>query len=194
VKRSSIVANLVIGADGSFAPSREITVSEDRVRFHQIRAGAGLIAIGGETARHEPYDRIKQPLLIITRQPIDTFNQDLLENENIRIVINQQDASLPAIIVRESERLWRQYQGHKYLLIEGGPHFISELISANLLDTLFLTRSPKSGSSKKLKPRQLESMLEPGTLIDQYWVDLDDIPGGGEAAFEEYEYWRGEGI
>jgi riboflavin biosynthesis pyrimidine reductase len=192
MKRSSIVANFVIGTDGSYSPSRELTVPEDRARFHQIREQAALILVGGNTAREEPYATINQELLVITRQSLSQFDLKLIENEKVRFFINQEQYSVPEIAALESEKLWRQYQGGKYLLVEGGPSIIAELISACLLDTLFLTRSPKIASGARLTADGIERMLSSATLIDQYFIEVEN--SGSEAIFEEYEYWRGEGI
>jgi len=186
------MANLVIGPDSSYAPSRELTIPADRERFHEIRANAGLILIGGKTAREEPYGTVGQPLLIITHQPLSSFAAILHENENIKFFVNEDQLPFIEIATRESEKLWRRYQGGKYLLVEGGPALISDLVTANLLDTLFLTRSPRVASGAKMGEDELEKILTPATLVDQYLVNVENSSSG--ATFEEYEYWRGEGV
>jgi hypothetical protein len=35
-------------------------------------------------------------------------------------------------------------------------------------------------------------MLAPATMVDQYFMQVEE--SAAEVAFEEYEYWRGEGI
>jgi len=65
----SIVATLVVGSDGSTSKeSRSAGVSSDADRqvFLQRRREVDCIIIGGNTARHEPYNPTPVPLIVIS--------------------------------------------------------------------------------------------------------------------------------
>jgi riboflavin biosynthesis pyrimidine reductase len=194
MKRVAIVANLVLGADFSYSPSRELTTAHDRERFHEIREGAGLIVIGGNTARQEPYEKSLLPTLVITRQENSTFSTGLLENENVQIRTVQDGTSLAEIVIEESEKLYRKSGMEKFLLIEAGPHFIAAITQAELLDTLFLTRTHKIASGARLDEKWLLQLNAGATLVDQYFVHDEADPVEKESCFEEWRYWRGESL
>ena len=66
----SVLANLVLGSDGSTSldgSSKSLSSTEDRRRFHELRTRASAILIGGNTARTEPYATTPVPLVVITR-------------------------------------------------------------------------------------------------------------------------------
>ena len=70
----SIVATLVVGADGSTSKeSRSAGVSspQDRQQFLQRRREVDCIIVGGNTARHEPYNRTPVPLVVIYRSLVN---------------------------------------------------------------------------------------------------------------------------
>ena len=65
-----VLANSVLGSDGSTTldcSSKALSSASDRKRFHELRALASVILIGGNTARTEPYASTPVPLVVITR-------------------------------------------------------------------------------------------------------------------------------
>ena len=65
-----VMANLVMGSDGSTTlegSSKTLSSPQDRLRFHELRAQASAILIGGNTARNEPYATTPLPLVVISR-------------------------------------------------------------------------------------------------------------------------------
>ena len=70
----SVVATLVVGSDGSTSKesrSAGISSPEDRRMFLQRRREVDVIIVGGNTARHEPYNRTPVPLVVISRSLVN---------------------------------------------------------------------------------------------------------------------------
>ena len=131
-----ILANLVLGSDGSTTldgSSKSLSSAEDRKRFHELRAQASAILIGGNTARNEPYAETPVPLVVISR------SGDLPESvrSNPKVHIWQLD---PISAVHKAAD---QFGGN--ILVEAGMSLIQELLIANKIDELYLTLSQKSG-------------------------------------------------
>lgn len=129
----SIVATIVVGADGSSTisgSSTEVTSAADRATFLQRRRLVDCIIIGGNTARNEPYSKTPVPLVIISRQ---------------------EHPQLPAAHVWQVDpkdglsRARREFGEN--ILIEGGASFISYLLEQNLVDVLELSVTNATGGA-----------------------------------------------
>ena len=132
----SILANLVLGSDGSTTldgSSKSLSSAEDRKRFHELRAQASAILIGGNTARNEPYADTPVPLAVISR----SGNLPESVRNNTKVHIWQLD---PISAVHKAAE---QFSGD--ILVEAGMSLIQELLIANKIDELYLTLSQKSG-------------------------------------------------
>ena len=131
-----VLANLVLGSDGSTTlegTSKGLSSASDRKRFHELRALASAILIGGNTARTEPYASTPVPLVVITR------SGDIPESvrSNPKAHIWELDP------VSAANRAGKEFGGN--ILVEGGMRLIQELLIANQIDELYLTLSKKSG-------------------------------------------------
>lgn len=131
-----VLANLVLGSDGSTTldgSSKSLSSTEDRKRFHELRAQASVILIGGNTARTEPYAKTPVPLVVISR------SGDIPENvrENPKAQVWELDPI--SAIDKASEEFG------ECVLVEGGINLIQELLIANKIDELYLTLSSRSG-------------------------------------------------
>lgn len=131
-----VLANLVLGSDGSTTldgSSKSLSSTEDRKRFHELRAQASVILIGGNTARTEPYAKTPVPLVVITR------SGDIPENvrENPKAQIWELDP------ISATDKASKEFG--ECVLVEGGINLIQELLIANKIDELYLTLSSKSG-------------------------------------------------
>ena len=130
----SIVATLVVGSDGSTSKeSRSAGVSspQDRQAFLQRRREVDCIIVGGNTARHEPYNRTPVPLVVISRSlvnPVQGNHRALFWNCS------------PAQAVEKARKLFGDS-----ILIEGGVSMINELIDNKLIDRLELSVTPATG-------------------------------------------------
>jgi len=132
----SILANLVLGSDGSTTlggSSKSLSSTEDRKRFHELRALASVILIGGNTARSEPYAETPVPLIVITRT--GQIPENVRKNPMARIW------ELDPISAIEKAR----NEFGDSVLVEGGMKLIEQLLIANKIDELYLTISDKSG-------------------------------------------------
>lgn len=132
----SVLANLVLGSDGSTTldgSSKSLSSVEDRKRFHELRALASAILIGGNTARSEPYSETPVPLVVISK------SGDLPESvrNNPKVHIWELDP------ISAIDKAANQFGGS--VLVEGGMNLIQELLIANKIDQLYLTLSQKSG-------------------------------------------------
>ena len=129
----SIVATIVVGADGSSTisgSSSEVTSTADRATFLQRRRLVDCIIIGGNTARNEPYSKTPVPLVVVSRQA---------------------HPNLPAAHVWDldpKDALTKALQEFgENILIEGGASFISYLLEQNLVDVLELSVTNSTGGA-----------------------------------------------
>jgi riboflavin biosynthesis pyrimidine reductase len=132
----SVLANLVLGSDGSTSldgSSKSLSSAEDRKRFHELRAQASVILIGGNTARSEPYAQTPVPLVVITRS--GEIPDSVRANPKTHVW------ELDPISAVEKAR--EEFGGS--LLVEGGIRLVQELLLANQIDELYLTLSKVSG-------------------------------------------------
>lgn len=132
----SVLANLVLGSDGSTTldgSSKALSSATDRKRFHELRAQASAILIGGNTARSEPYATTPVPLAVITR------SGDIPESVrgNPKAQIWELDP------ISAIKKAGEEFGGN--ILVEGGINLVQELLIANQIDELYLTLSKKSG-------------------------------------------------
>ena len=132
----SVLANLVLGSDGSTSmggSSKSLSSAEDRRRFHELRAQASVILIGGNTARNEPYAQTPVPLVVITRS--GEIPDSVRANPKTHIwdldPISAVDKAL------------KELGGT--VLVEAGMSLIQGLLVANKIDELYLTLSKISG-------------------------------------------------
>lgn len=135
----SIVATLVVGSDGSTSKeSRSAGVSSaaDRQVFLQRRREVDCIIIGGNTARHEPYNRTPVPLVVISRSLVNP-----VQGNHLALLWNCSP-------VQAVEKARRQF-GEK-ILIEGGITMINELIDHAVIDQLELSVTTASGGDERI--------------------------------------------
>lgn len=135
----SVVATLVVGVDGSTSKeSRSAAVSSpaDRKIFLQRRREVDCIIIGGNTARHEPYNRTPVPLVVISRSLVNP-----VQGNHLALLWN----CSPMQAVEKA----RAQFGDK-ILIEGGITMINELIAHNLIDQIELSVTPASGGDDRI--------------------------------------------
>ena len=135
----SIVATLVVGSDGSTSQeSRSAGVSSaaDRQVFLQRRREVDCIIIGGNTARHEPYNRTPVPLVVISRSLVNP-----VQGNHLALLWN----CSPAQAVAKA----RAQFGEK-ILIEGGITMINELIEHAVIDQLELSVTPATGGDDRI--------------------------------------------
>jgi riboflavin biosynthesis pyrimidine reductase len=140
----SIVATLVVGSDGSTSKeSRSAGVSSvaDRQVFLQRRREVDCIIIGGNTARHEPYNRTPVPLVVISRSLVNP-----VQGNHLALLWNCSP-------VQAVEKARRQF-GDK-ILIEGGITMINELIDHGVIDQLELSVTPASGGDERIDWKEL---------------------------------------
>ncbi len=129
----SIVATIVVGADGSSTingSSSEVTSAADRATFLQRRRLVDCIIIGGNTARNEPYSKTPAPLVVVSKQ-----EHPQLPSAHVWD-LDPKDALTRA----------RQEFGDN-ILIEGGAFFISYLLEQNLVDVLELSVTNSTGGA-----------------------------------------------
>ena len=132
----ALIANLIIGADGSTSldgNSKKLSSPEDRTRFHILRKEAKAIVIGGETARKEPYKSTPLPLYVLSRK--EKISE--LDGNDLAMIINEEPSNF-------IKKLKSQIKGD--VLFEGGPNLLSEII--DLVDYLYITISTKTGDGQ----------------------------------------------
>ena len=136
-----VMANLLVGADGSTTVhGRSVGLSSpaDRKRFHQLRTGADLIIIGGNTARNEPYATTPIPLIVLTHGALpDEVNSN-------------PDAHA---VKADIQRALNELSGN--ILIEAGPAIIQEATKAQLIDELYITVTRATPSENQINFEEL---------------------------------------
>ena len=140
----SIVATLVVGADGSTSKeSRSAGVSspQDRQQFLQRRREVDCIIVGGNTARHEPYNRTPVPLVVISRSLVNP-----VQGNHLALFWN----CSPVQAVEKARKLF----GDK-ILIEGGITMINELIDTKVIDRLELSVTQATGGEDRIDWKEL---------------------------------------
>lgn len=150
-----VVANLLVGADGSTTlGGRSVGLSSpaDRKRFHQLRASADYIVIGGNTARTEPYLSTPVPLVVLTHGELP---DEISTNPLARAVNAPLTDVLDAL------------EGN--ILIEAGPSLLQQAMSSNLIDELNLTITDATPS---------ENMIDISKLTSGYdEIDCQELNG-----------------
>ncbi len=142
----SVVATLVVGSDGSTSKeSRSAGVSspEDRKAFLQRRREVDVIIVGGNTARHEPYNRTPVPLVVISRSLVNP-----VQGNHLALFWN----CSPVKAVEKARALF----GEK-ILIEGGISMINELLEHKKIDQLELSVTSATGGENTVDINHLLS-------------------------------------
>ena len=140
----SIVATLVVGADGSTSKeSRSAGVSStaDRQIFLQRRREVDCIIIGGNTARHEPYNRTPVPLVVISRSLVNP-----VQGNHLALLWN----CSPVQAVEKAKT-----QFGENILIEGGITMINDLIKNKIIDRIELSVTPATGGEDRIDCKAL---------------------------------------
>ena len=135
----SVVATLVVGLDGSTSKeSRSAGISSpaDRHIFLQRRRAVDCIIVGGNTARHEPYNRTPVPLVVISRSLVNP-----VQGNHLALLWN----CSPAHAVEKART-----QFGENILIEGGVSMINELIDQGIIEQLELSVTQASGGDERI--------------------------------------------
>src|SRR5215213_8016339 len=191
--------------------TKGLSTDLDRELFHRLRTQADAVMVGAGTVRTERYGRMAKsedlraarkeerleadPLAVIVSARLDLpADLPLLNEPEQRVVIaTGSDASLPdlgehVVYERTGEDLvllmarLREHYGVRSVLCEGGPTLNSYLLSAGLVDELWLTLNPKlAGGAAALTIVAGRELVEP--------IDLEPVSvaeGGGDL----FTRWR----
>lgn len=158
--RASMVSTIDGAAAGSDGRSESISSPADRRVYAANRRNAQAILVGAGTARSEDYQRADRPLVVVSntgRCPsrlavpsedphrrglvvLATTRAADVEGEGADIEVwrhGHDTVDLAAVLETMHERGWGQ------VLCEGGPRLLGALITADLLDEVCLTTSPR---------------------------------------------------
>ncbi|MBA3263850.1 MAG: dihydrofolate reductase family protein [Thermoleophilaceae bacterium] len=191
--------------------TKGLSTDLDRELFHRLRTQADAVMVGAGTVRAERYGRMTKsdelraareqdglapdPLAVVVTARLDLQTDlPLLNEPEQRVVIaTGSDATLPDIgdqVVYERTggdlpllmaRL-REERGIRSVVCEGGPTLNSYLLSAGLVDELWLTLNPKlAGGAAALTIVAGRALVEPADL------ELVSIAEGGGDLFTR---WR----
>lgn len=140
----SIVATLVVGKDGSTSKesrSAGVSSASDRQVFLQRRREVDCIIIGGNTARHEPYNRTPVPLVVVSRSLVNP-----VQGNHLALLWNCSP-------VQAVEKARTQFG--PTILIEGGISLINELTEQKILDRIELSVTPATGGDNRIDWEEL---------------------------------------
>jgi dihydrofolate reductase len=130
--QAKILANIMVGsnqATSAAGRSSPLRTPEDGIRFHQVRASAKALIIGGNTFRNEPYQKAPLPVFVASA------NLTPIQDEKL-YVANLSPRELIAVALKKVGAP---------VLIEGGVNFLQPLIQDKSIEALLITRTPKSG-------------------------------------------------
>jgi riboflavin-specific deaminase-like protein len=210
--RPYLILNMVSTLDGKATidwRTKGMSTELDREIFHRLRTQVDAVMVGAGTARVERYGRMTKteklrqvrvdeglepdPLAIVVSSRLDLpADLPLLTEPEQRVVIaTSSDATLPGEHITHERtgddlpllmaRLREQY-AVRSILCEGGPTLNSYLLSAGLVDELWLTLNPKlAGGAAAL------TIVAGRELVDP--LDLEPISvaeGGGDL----FTRWR----
>ena len=153
------MANVVLGADGSTTlggRSQGLSSTRDRARFHQIRASADALIVGGNTSRNEPYSKTPKPLFVISRQ--SALAEKVAGNDHAHLLNMNLHHALIHI----------RALGFNKILLEAGTTLILSALHTQELDGIYLTRTPLSTGENILDMKVLE-----GFFAEQEFVELE---------------------
>lgn len=154
-----VIATLLIDPLGRVSEggtSRALSSPNDRNRFLSLRRWGFCILIGGRTFEAESYG--------VSRLPVEVFSR------SERVI-----ESWPV----ELENLKCKYG--RRILIEAGPGLLHQLLDADLIDRLYLTRTDRRSSDPKSPVFDIDRLTTLGTMkcIESF--------RSGEDIFETYE-------
>jgi len=145
----AVIASLVLGADGSstlLGTSDAVTTPLDRARFLVRRRQSDAILIGGNTARHERYQRTPVPLVIISH------TRPALLDQNLKA--HWWSLSPVEAVARA------RWEFGDNLSVEGGMAMISELLDAGAISQLKLSITAHVGGENKIDYLDLLARFE----------------------------------
>ena len=164
--RVNFVASVDGSAQGRDGRSGTINNEVDMKVFHQLRRTCDVILVGAGTARAEEYKPSKKPMVVVGH----SMPVSLADGLNVRLAAGSLDDVIAGI----------HAEGHRRILCEGGPHLLSGLLEAGLVDELCLTTTPLlvGGPGKRVTdgvaldvPLTLSSLVEQdGTLLGRWLV------------------------
>jgi riboflavin-specific deaminase-like protein len=192
--------------------TKGLSTEVDRQLFHRLRTQADAIMVGAGTVRAERYGRMTKsdelresrrqeglepdPLAVVVSARLDLpADLPLLNEPEQRVVIaTGSDASLPDGLASQityertgddlpllAARL-RHEHGVRSVVCEGGPTLNSHLLSAGLVDELWLTLNPKlAGGAAALTIVAGRELVEP--------VDLEPV-SVAEGDGDLFTRWR----
>lgn len=164
-------AGFVLSTDGGVAhdgTSRTLQSPADEAVFHALRAVADAVLVGAGTARAEDYGSVRprpdgqawraarglpeQPPLVVVSRSLDLDPQArFLQGPSVVVTCRSAPGRdrFPDVVVAGDQEVdlaeaVQQLAGRGLtrLLCEGGPHLLTALLRAGLVDELCLTHSP----------------------------------------------------
>ena len=194
--------------------TKGLSTQLDRELFHRLRTQVDAVMVGAGTARAERYGRMAKsdelrqarvdeglaadPHAVVVSARLDLpADLPLLNEPEQRVVIaTGSDATLPdlgdqVVYERVGEDLpllmtqLRERHGIRSVLCEGGPTLNSHLLSAGLVDELWLTLNPKlAGGAAALTIVAGRELVEPAELA------LVSVAEGGGDLFTRWRVLR----
>lgn len=145
-----------VGADGR---SKSISTPADMQVFRQTRRGADAVLIGAQTMRAERYKPLQgSPRLVIVSRSLDLPWEEPVwrESAHLPLIITgagvtgtaleraRECAEVEVLATTTAESIIEVMERHGLhrITCEGGPHLLSELVRANLVDELDVAIAP----------------------------------------------------
>lgn len=140
-----LISNLIIGSNEATTlagSSFGLSFPADKERMQIIRGRAGVILVGGNTYRSEPYQKLEKPVLVASSQA-DSLPKPL------------RGEILPLSPVELAEYALAKYQPP--ILIEGGRDFLVPLLKARKINMMYLTISESEGDDRFINYQEITS-------------------------------------
>jgi riboflavin biosynthesis pyrimidine reductase len=158
--RPFLLVNMIATADGRATIAGRtgpIANRADYELFHALRTRVDAVMVGAETVRVEGYGPMEATAVLVTRSVQVPPDAGLLRAEGNRVVVltPSPDRMLPPCAaqvsylratVRDGVRRLRTELGMGWVLCEGGPQLLGDLLRAGLVDELHLVIAPKAAA------------------------------------------------
>jgi riboflavin biosynthesis pyrimidine reductase len=193
----SVADAVLIGAGTLRAGTREKWTPDyihprSATDFASIRADLGLsaqpatvvVTASGELdARHGGISDPSIPVVVLTSNDGARRLRTLGLAAHVEVVALPGDRPAPrSMLDALNER------GMSLVLCEGGPHVIGDLVSAGLVDELFLTVAPQLAGRTAAEPRLALIEGRAFTVADAPWGRLVDLRRSGSHLFTRYRF------
>lgn len=156
----ALIASLVVGANNATTlggDSQKLSTPPDRTRFLGLHRSAAAIIVGKNSAVHEDYRQTQVPIFIFSRSE----KQLPLSHPSMQQILIDGD------LAERSRQIEDQILGD--VVVEAGPQLLAAMISAGVIEILYLSISPINGD---------DNFLDLPDLLSKFVIESEELVEG----------------